>query len=266
MRSLLSIRMTMLFIGLCIAFTWFFVLQQIPSATGEDSDQGNAVQAEPAPAPIQLRPEALPIKAVTTTDKVIALSFDSGLGADGIDLMVRTLGIHGVHATFFISGPWAAAYPEEAMQLTSKGHELGSQSYAYGSAHSGSLQGIKNDMERCATEIRQVTGRQPALYRPAVGQFSRAGLQAAFELGFKAVGWEVDALDHVNNNADIIVGRVMQHVKPGAIVRLHVSGKASADALTRLLPRLITQGYRIVPVGELLQQYGGRGIVYDSVL
>lgn len=265
MRGFLSIRVAMLFIGLCIVFTGFFVLQQMPSATGEDIHQDNAAQGGTALPPIQLRPEAMPVKGVTTADKVIALSFDGGLGADGIDLIVRTLGIYGVQATFFISGPWAEAYPAEAMQLTAKGHELGSQSYAYGSARSDSLQGIKNDMERCAAQIRQVTGRQPGLYRPVVGPFSRLGLQAASELGFKAIGWEVDALDQANNNADMIVGRVMQSVKSGAIVRMHVSGKASADALTRVLPRLITQGYRIVPVGELLQQYGGKGIIYDTV-
>lgn len=49
-----------------------------------------------------------------------------------------------------------------------------------------------------------------------------------------------------------IVSRVLKRVKPGSIMLFHNGAKNTPEALPKILEKLIADGYKIVPVGELI--------------
>lgn len=262
--------LSVLFLATCVVGTMFWVYRQTgpanPAAETAVQPLKKEVTAAPEPptAPIKLAPTALPVTGVAAAEPAVALTFDSNLGNSGVPLVLDLLEKHGVHATFFISGPWAEAYPEETMRLVSGGHELGNHGYAYQPERSGTVEGMKQDLAQSAAAIQKVAGVTVRLYRPAGGQFTPAGLQAAAELGYRSLAWEIDAIDHGGQQGDAIVGRVLQQLKPGAVIRMRVDDAQSADALDKLLPRILWQGYRIMPAGELLQRYGAQEMRYGK--
>ena len=75
---------------------------------------------------------------------------------------------------------------------------------------------------------------------------------AAASIGMQTVQWDVDSLDWKDLSADEITQRVLSRVKPGSIVLFHNAAKHTPEALPGILERLLSDGYAIVPVGELL--------------
>ena len=61
-----------------------------------------------------------------------------------------------------------------------------------------------------------------------------------------------DSLDWKELSADEIYARVMKRVKPGSIMLFHNGAKHTPEALKKLLPALINEGYKIVPISELI--------------
>ena len=61
-----------------------------------------------------------------------------------------------------------------------------------------------------------------------------------------------DSLDWKELSADDIYARVLKRVKPGSIMLFHNGAKNTPEALKKILPDLISKGYKIVPVSELI--------------
>ena len=61
-----------------------------------------------------------------------------------------------------------------------------------------------------------------------------------------------DSLDWKDLAAEDIVARVLKRVKPGSIMLFHNGAKNTPEALPKILEKLIADGYKIVPVGELI--------------
>jgi peptidoglycan/xylan/chitin deacetylase (PgdA/CDA1 family) len=121
---------------------------------------------------------------------------------------------------------------------------------------------VKTDIQKSQALIKEVTGVEPTLIRPPNGHYSQASLKATDELGYKTIIWNVDSLDWKNPGRDVIIDRVMKRIKPGAIILMHASDTPvqTADALPILLEKIKAEGYEIVTVGELLNNYADKGI------
>ena len=63
-----------------------------------------------------------------------------------------------------------------------------------------------------------------------------------------------DSLDWKGISAQEIQRRVLDRVQPGSIVLFHNAAENTPDALPGILESLLADGYRIVPVSELLLQ------------
>ena len=69
-----------------------------------------------------------------------------------------------------------------------------------------------------------------------------------------AVQWDVDSLDWKGISADEIQRRVLDRVQPGSIVLFHNAAENTPEALPGILESLIANGYRIVPISQILLQ------------
>ncbi|MBU2702884.1 polysaccharide deacetylase family sporulation protein PdaB [Sporomusaceae bacterium BoRhaA] len=203
------------------------------------------------------------IAGTRTDQKVVALTFDHSWGNKYTASILDTLKSRNIHATFFIMGPWAKKYPEMAQRIVQDKHEVGSHGYRHENYGDMTADWVKDDIQKAHGLIKEVTGVDPTLLRPPNGHYSAQSLKVTDELGYKTIIWNVDSLDWKNPGRDVIINRVMSRLKPGSIILLHASDTPTqtADALPTLLDRIQAEGYQIVTVGELLNQYSEKGIL-----
>ena len=77
--------------------------------------------------------------------------------------------------------------------------------------------------------------------------------QIAKNIGFTLVSYN-DSLDWKDPTPQQISSRVLTRVKPGSIVLFHNGAKNTPAALPTVLQTLQSQGYKIVPVSQLIYQ------------
>ena len=64
--------------------------------------------------------------------------------------------------------------------------------------------------------------------------------------------WDVGSLDWKDLSAAEITERVTGKVKSGSIVLFHNAAKHTPEALPGIIEKLLSDGYKIVPVSEIL--------------
>jgi peptidoglycan/xylan/chitin deacetylase (PgdA/CDA1 family) len=117
-------------------------------------------------------------------------------------------------------------------------------------------------LRQAQNTIEEVTGVRPALFRPPYGRKTPWELAEVRKQGMVTIGWNVSAKDPKQPSAEVIEQRVVQKVRPGAIVLLHDGGETrhgvnrseTAAALPGILEALQSQGYTFVTVPELLKR------------
>ena len=196
----------------------------------------------------------LPIYSVQRDDKCVSLTFDAAWGNEDTQLLIDILDRYGVKATFFIVGFWAEKYPESVKALADAGHEVMTHSDDH--AHFAKLSAgqIEANLNASCDKIEAVTGVRPTLFRCPYGEYNDTVIQTAEDLGFSTIQWSVDSLDWKDLSAAEITRRVTGSVGDGDIVLFHNAAKHTPEALPAIIEYLLQNGYRIVPVGELLLQ------------
>ena len=63
-----------------------------------------------------------------------------------------------------------------------------------------------------------------------------------------------DSLDWKGLSASEITRRVLDRVQPGSIVLFHNAAEHTPEALPEILDSLLADGYRVVPVSQILLQ------------
>ena len=202
------------------------------------------------------------IASTRTEKKVVALTFDHSWGNTFTPSILDTLKQNNIKATFFIMGPWAKKYPEIAKRMVTDGHEIASHGYRHQNYGDMTREWVKEDIEKSHALIKEITGVDAKLIRPPNGHYSKQSLQVTGELGYRTIIWSIDSLDWKNPGRDVIVERVVKRLKPGGIILMHASDTPvqTAEALPILLEKIKAQGYEIVTVGQLLDQYAENGI------
>lgn len=194
----------------------------------------------------------LPIYSVQREDKIVAISFDAAWGNEDTQTLIDILAQRGLTATFFVVGDWVDRYPESVKALAASGNEVMNHSLSH--AHFSTLREdeIIADVSACNEKICALTGVTPTLFRCPYGEYDDHVIQAVSSLGMTAVQWDVDSLDWKGISADEIQKRVLRGIRPGSIVLFHNAAENTPEALPGILDTLIADGYRIVPVSQIL--------------
>lgn len=202
------------------------------------------------------------IASTRTDKKVVALTFDHSWGNTFTPSILDTLKQNNIKATFFIMGPWAQKHAEVAKRMVTDGHEIASHGYRHQNYGDMTAGWVKEDIEKSHALIKEVTGVDAKLIRPPNGHYSKQSLQVTEQMGYRTIIWSIDSLDWKNPGRDVIVERVVKRLKPGGIILMHASDTPvqTAEALPILLEKIKAQGYEIVTVGQLLDQYAEQGI------
>ncbi|NUW44944.1 polysaccharide deacetylase family protein [Nonomuraea rhodomycinica] len=222
---------------------------------GAGTRAGSGVQAAAPAGPIHRHVDCAKAKCV-------ALTFDDGPGPQ-TPRVLDALRDGGARATFFAVGANAEANPSVLRRMRDEGHVIGNHAWAHRDLTKLPLNRIIDGLSRTQDVITQGSGRMPALARPPYGVASPDVLEAARRVGVALVGWDVDTRDTPEDpegrgeDAATITQRAVSGARANAIILLHDTNDATADAVPDILKKLGKKGYTFVTVPEL---YGSPGM------
>jgi len=197
----------------------------------------------------------------------LALTFDDGPDPDWTPKILDILKAKGVHASFFVIGENAQAYPDLVQRVLAEGHDVGNHTFTH--PNLGEMPDALVTLEINASQrlFEALTGRSMRLFRaPYLGDAEPTTadeivpIQIAQSMGYSSVGLHVDPDDWQRPPADVIVQRVIEQVTDpnpdirGHVILLHDSGgdrSQTIEALPKLIDALRAKGYDFVTVSEL---------------
>lgn len=194
----------------------------------------------------------LPIYCVDKKEKLVSLSFDAAWGNEQTSTLINTLNEHNVKATFFLVGNWVDKYPDSVREIADSGNEIGNHSDTHPHMSKLSSEKIKGEIESCNEKIKNITGKSPELFRAPYGEYNNSVVETVKNLNMYCIQWDVDSLDWKDPTAEQIKDKIIKKVKPGSIVLMHNGAKNTPEALPMVIEALQSQGYKIVPISELI--------------
>lgn len=196
----------------------------------------------------------LPIYCVETQEKKVALSFDAAWGNEDTTQIMDILKKHDVKVTFFMTGEWVEAYPDDVKTILAAGHDLGNHGENHKNMSQISDDEKKEELNKVHEKVKTLTGYEMDLFRPPYGDYDNAVVNVAKDCGYYTIQWDVDSLDWKDYGVDSIIKTVTQHkhLGNGSIILCHNGAKYIVEALDPMLTNLKEQGYEIVPISELI--------------
>lgn len=190
---------------------------------------------------------------VPTRAPLVALTFDDGPTAAGLNHVLPLLERHGARATFFLIGREMAARPGLARRIGAAGHEIANHSYSHLRMVGRSAGFYDQEIARTAELLRSEGASGPLLFRPPYGKKLIGLPRAALRSGHRLVMWDVE--DPPTTDPAAYAEAVLRQVRPGSIVLMHVmygSNETAREALPLILEGLKARRLRAVTVTELL--------------
>ena len=173
-----------------------------------------------------------------------------------------------MRATFFIIGANADQNIGLVKRAYAEGHDIGNHTYTHPNIALVSEERAALELSTTERIIENALGVSTVLFRPPYNADSQSQtpeeilpVLRAQKAGYVTVGERIDPRDWVKGvSADEIVSEIRGELSaedPGHVILLHDAGgdrSATVAALPRILDGLQAQGYRFVPLSELLGQ------------
>lgn len=193
-----------------------------------------------------------PIYRGATAEKKISLMINVYWGSEYVIPMANVFKAYGYTTTFFIGGSWAAKNVDIVKELYDSGFELGNHGYNH--KNHGSLSYDDNKKEILITDnlIKKITGECPAkLFAPPSGDMGKAMHTVCDENGFKVIMWTRDTIDWRDKDSRLTYSRAIKNLAAGDLILMHPTAH-TLEALPSILDYIRTEGYSVVPVGEII--------------
>lgn len=187
---------------------------------------------------------------------MIALTFDDGpsVNNDASDRILDVLEKNHAKATFFMVGYYVSENPGNVKRKADLKMELGNHTWDH--THYGD-QVTPDDIRRASNQVYEATGQYTTCFRSPGGMTTQSILNECAAENMAAYYWSIDTQDWSSRNADSVYSSVMDHVKDGDIILMHEIYDSTADAVERMVPELIAQGYQLVTCHDLIKLKGG---------
>ncbi len=197
----------------------------------------------------------MPIHAQTTdSPKKIALTFDDGPSEKSTGAILDLLAEYKIRATFFVVGVNVCKNPELLKREVAEGHEIGNHTFSHPHLRKLNQTALEGELQQTADAVYAISGKQLNLFRPPEGYWSDVIQSATQSMGYQQVLWTIDTKDWAHSSCASIVNTVEKNARDGAIVLMHdsiVGESHTLEALKKIIPDLIAQGYIFVTVPEL---------------
>jgi len=198
----------------------------------------------------------LPIYSVETPNQQLSVTFDAAWGAEDTDTLLGILADFNVRATFFLCGYWVEKHPEEVRRIFDAGHDIGNHGDTHAHGNQLSLERNKQEIQGVHDKVKDLLGIEMDLFRPPFGEYNNTVIQAAEELGYFAIQWDVDSHDWMNKGPDYEINQVLNHknLRNGSIILFHNGARDTPKTLPIILRGLQDRGFEMVPLSELIHR------------
>lgn len=201
------------------------------------------------------------VHRVNTQEKVVALTFDDGPNPIRTQKILAILERENIKATFFLNGHALSTNKTEAKLLIASKHEIGNHSYSHKRMVLMSPATVAREVEsteRILGELGYTHAKRRLFFRPPYGNKFLVLPYYLQQQGITTVTWDIEpeTTSHSQMGPDYLSNHVVQNVRPGSIVLLHVmSGSSdSLNAVTPIIRHLHAKGYQFLTVSELLEK------------
>ena len=187
---------------------------------------------------------------------VAALTFDDGPNASSTPILLDGLKERKVRATFFLIGENVEKDENEKIvkRMYEEGHLIGNHTYTHCNLSKLETGEAKKELEQTDTVIEKITGKQPVFARAPYGELP---VDSEQDLSRIYIGWTVDPLDWMTEDAGAVVTTVVEEINPGDVILLHDCYPSSVQAAIRIVDLLQGKGYEFVTVDKLISDCAG---------
>lgn len=194
---------------------------------------------------------------IDTTEKVVALTFDDG-PTDNTDRVLALLSDLNIKATFFVIGADLEKNMTEGKKIVAAGHELGNHTYSHERMVLKSYSFVQGEVEKTDALIKEAGYKGEITFRPPYGKKLFSLPYYLKQHNRKTIMWDVEpeTYSEVASSSENITRYVLENVKPGSIILLHVmydSREESVKSIEGIVSGLRQQGYTFKTVSELLE-------------
>jgi len=160
--------------------------------------------------------------------------------------------------TVLAVGQWLASYPQMAERVLKGGHELGNHTENHLDIDAMSESQAYDEIERCAQRLEQLTGSRGRWFRQSQAQHASTSVRAAAtRAGYGTLlSYDLDPLDYTNPGTTAIERNVLDRIRGGDVVSMHLGHPETVTALPVILAGLSARGLRAVTASELFSQSG----------
>lgn len=193
-----------------------------------------------------------------TEDKVVCLTFDAAYEPAPLAGILAALDEAGAVGTFFLTGEFVEDFPQEVTAIKRAGYDAGSHSYSHPDFLELDEAQIEDQLQRTASLMTEAGLADPRpLFRFPYGSRDSRTLATVGEEGYVSIYWTIDTLDwETERTTDQIRQVILDRLRPGAIVLMHVGSPQTAQILPQILEDLKDRGYETIGVREALAKYG----------
>ena len=194
-------------------------------------------------------------RSVTTDKKQIALTFDDGPHPTLTPRILEILAKYNVHATFFMVGQNVLHYPDAARAVIEAGHEVGNHTFSHPHIADLNEKAIFEEIGKCEDALEELCEYRPHILRTPQGALTPSLEHCLLDDDYILVLWSLDTRDWEHKSTASVVQAVLDRVQPGDIILMHDfigHNSKTPEALEKIIPILLSQGYEFVTVSELL--------------
>ena len=203
------------------------------------------------------------MRSFATNDRELWLTIDDGPSPAHTVAILDLLDRFNARATFFVIGRHAEKYPHLITEILARGHAIANHTYTHpiASFWAAGPARISAEIDRCAEHLRSGPDRPGKFFRAPVGLKNLFVHPELARRDLALIGWSVRGLDTVRRDAAQVAAKIVEQIKPGAIVVLHEGHRVETDpefnlrCLEATLNTLLERGYRcVIPRPEQLRQ------------
>lgn len=207
--------------------------------------------------------QELPASEINPEKPMVALTFDDG-PSKHTERLLDIFATYGGKGTFFVVGNLLDGRAQTIQRMASEGHEIAGHSWNHRQLTKLSVGELTDQIMTTRAKIYEITGIDSTLIRPPYGSYNSETKSVCANLGIIMANWSLDTLDWKYKDANRIHNTIMKEVKAGDIILCHDLHGTTVDAMERVIPDLIEQGYQLVTVSELLT-YSDKEIIAGGV-
>jgi peptidoglycan-N-acetylglucosamine deacetylase len=202
------------------------------------------------------------ITKINTAEKVVALSFDAGANADGVDRVLDILEKENIKGTFFLTGKFIEKYPDKVQKIISSGGDLGNHSYSHPYFTRISNEEIIVELEKTENLLSEFNAKFKPLFRFPYGDRNTQSQEIINNKNYIDIRWTIDSLGWKGTSGgmtkELVENKVISKTVPGAIIMMHLGSNPDdkthldSEALPKIILELRKQGYEFATLTELL--------------